>query len=351
MPRNRYMGQQKLLPSPHRACHVALVVFVALLVAPVSGFSFLSVLATPSGGNNHPCATAKCHHQCAFIGHQTSPTTTTNSLRSQLSLCSTNDDQQPLKNMDESNDDEEEEARQKEPRGPQTTTSSKRPLSPLAMAAADWLEEEEEDDEWAQYWNRFEDGKRGDSATFPHPVPHTLQTLLTIGISAPRSVWNGTCKVVALIDNNNPKWNQNYSESCKIAKHNSQPNRLSTLYNKLNHCYPNIRSWEAPCISNMPWPCGRQNKRNWPSKFVERNAKILIETLCDDPRKLPLTLWQEKKRPKMILRANKVKKIKSKSFNGVICRPGGRRYTYTSVQSSACRPYIMVQFLRDTHEP
>jgi len=67
--------------------------------------------------------------------------------------------------MDESNDDEEEEARQKEPRGPQTTTSSKRPLSPLAMAAADWLEEEEEDDEWAQYWNRFEDGKRGDSAT------------------------------------------------------------------------------------------------------------------------------------------------------------------------------------------
>jgi hypothetical protein len=35
-------------------------------------------------------------------------------------------------------------------------------LSPLAMAAADYLEEEE--DELSQYWNRFDNAKRGDAA-------------------------------------------------------------------------------------------------------------------------------------------------------------------------------------------
>mmetsp|Transcript_10823 Transcript_10823/g.15263 ORF Transcript_10823/g.15263 Transcript_10823/m.15263 type:complete len:252 (-) Transcript_10823:56-811(-) len=38
--------------------------------------------------------------------------------------------------------------------------TKEKPMSPLAMAAADWLEEEE--DELATYWDRFEDAKRGD---------------------------------------------------------------------------------------------------------------------------------------------------------------------------------------------
>ena len=33
-------------------------------------------------------------------------------------------------------------------------------LSPLAMAAADWLDEEEEDDEWGQYWDKYETSKQ-----------------------------------------------------------------------------------------------------------------------------------------------------------------------------------------------
>ena len=146
---------------------------------------------------------------------------------------------------DSSSDDNEEEN--------ETSVAPKtKKLSPLAMAAADWLEEEE--DEWGQYWNKYETSKQNkDTKKSGATSLDSTNAFGTIDVSD--SIGNRTTEELLDdyyetmgIDKKSERYHQKeiesalqYAKSQKKGGTNTIPSNIKTIIQKLEQVRPYLQ--------------------------------------------------------------------------------------------------------------